>query len=400
MTAEFSATERFHLYALFFYFGMGVMAIAPRTPDLKHNLGLSNGTFGTLLSMGSVGSVVALLIMGRIAHRFGARPIMVLGSTTMLLPIAIMPFLHAGWLYLLLNIITGFGVSTFHISINGQTIHRQNQTGLLLLPRLHGTWCVGAFATALLAFFITPCLSLARHITSLEIILWILIMISIRRLQPTLIGPTHEADFSPQITPRAILRAFNNHRLIAIAQLFAVQIEFSDNDWATLFARQQLHMSAALSTLPYLVFVGGMISLRLTVNKFITKRAEEYWLTLFPIVGGTLFSIFLIIGPVVARTNAYLGFFISLVGFLAGGMGCSFMMPLLYDLAARFSNLPGSVIIAELGLINAILVFVAKIIISWVAQATSISIALLIPGLLLILTSTVARVGKGQTHTL
>jgi hypothetical protein len=49
------------------------MSLAPRTPDLKANLAVNNGTFGTLLSTASIGSIVMLLIGGQIVHRIGAK---------------------------------------------------------------------------------------------------------------------------------------------------------------------------------------------------------------------------------------------------------------------------------------------------------------------------------------
>jgi hypothetical protein len=61
--------------------------------------------------------------------------------------------------------------------------------------------------------------------------------------------------------------------------------------------------------------------------------------------------------------------------------------------------LPGSVVIAQLGLVNTILVFLIKIMLSWVAQATSVMVALLIPGIMLILVSTVARLGRSEVLT-
>ncbi|MGA0079484.1 MAG: hypothetical protein ACO3IO_02285 [Candidatus Nanopelagicus sp.] len=49
------------------------MSLAPRTPDLKANLAVNNGTFGTLLSAASLGSIVMLLIGGQIIHTIGAK---------------------------------------------------------------------------------------------------------------------------------------------------------------------------------------------------------------------------------------------------------------------------------------------------------------------------------------
>ena len=54
VSSQFTKKENIYLSAVFFLFGISIMSLAPRTPDLKANLGVNNGTFGTLLSMSSV----------------------------------------------------------------------------------------------------------------------------------------------------------------------------------------------------------------------------------------------------------------------------------------------------------------------------------------------------------
>lgn len=65
--------ERKVLAALFFLFGVEIIAWVPRFPEVKDNLGLSKGQFGTLLSASVIGSVIGLLTVGHIVHRFGTQ---------------------------------------------------------------------------------------------------------------------------------------------------------------------------------------------------------------------------------------------------------------------------------------------------------------------------------------
>ena len=51
---------------------------------------------------------------------------------------------------------------------------------------------------------------------------------------------------------------------------------------------------------------------------------------------------------------------------------------------------------AQLGLINAVLTFAVKIVISWVAQATSVTTALMIPGLMLFGVVYVSKIGSNE----
>ena len=77
----YSKAEKRYLSIIFFLFGISIMSLAPRTPDLKANLDINNGTFGTLLGASSIGSIIMLLIGGQIVHAIGAKRALQIGST-------------------------------------------------------------------------------------------------------------------------------------------------------------------------------------------------------------------------------------------------------------------------------------------------------------------------------
>jgi MFS family permease len=66
------AREKKLIHILFFCFGFGIMAWLPRFPEIKLNLGLENGAFGSLMSAGSIGAFFGLLTVGHIIHKYGA----------------------------------------------------------------------------------------------------------------------------------------------------------------------------------------------------------------------------------------------------------------------------------------------------------------------------------------
>ncbi|NDH13144.1 MAG: MFS transporter, partial [Actinobacteria bacterium] len=96
--------EKQALAAMFGLFGFGVMTLGPRMPDIKYNLGVSNGTFGIILSSGSIGALVSLLTMGHIVHRIGVKSVLLVSTFTMYGTLAIMVHLHNPVIYLILNL--------------------------------------------------------------------------------------------------------------------------------------------------------------------------------------------------------------------------------------------------------------------------------------------------------
>ena len=103
----YTKSEEFFLSSIFFLFGLSIMSLAARTPDLKANLQVNNGTFGTILSTGSLGAIVALLIGGQLVHRFGAKLSMQVCATTIMICYFVFVHTHNPAIYVFFNIISG-----------------------------------------------------------------------------------------------------------------------------------------------------------------------------------------------------------------------------------------------------------------------------------------------------
>jgi hypothetical protein len=80
------------------------------------------------------------------------------------------------------------------------------------------------------------------------------------------------------------------------------------------------------------------------------------------------------------------------ISFTFAGIGSSFLGPSIMNAANARSRFPASVVIGQIGVINICLVFVMRWIIAWTAQATSLSIALCIPALMLLAVPYFAKV--------
>ncbi len=372
------------------------MAIAPRNPEIKHNLGVDNGSFGTLLSLAGIGSAISLMFGGHIVHRVGPRPVLTISSTLVYAAIAVMPHLHTAWIFAIVNIIMGACLSAYHISINGQALRRQEETGLVLIPKLHGLWTVGALTTAILAFAVTSQVSLAWHIDVMMLLIWLRTQVSIWKMREDFFSGTTSHDGDTAMSLRTLFAAFSFEPKVTFGLVCVLMIEFASTDWATIFTKEQIGMNASLSILSYILFMLSMIFGRFTIHKLLQIKSERYLIVRGPLIGGAGFIGLLILGNFIAPTHRTLGFLLVLLAFIFGGLGCSHLAPTFFGIAGRRSSLPGSVVVASLGLVNGILIFFIKIGISWIAQATSVLFALLIPGILLMATSLVAHLGRDE----
>jgi len=376
--------ERRDLQAIFFLFGLGIMCLAPRLPDIKANLDVSTTYFGFLMSTGSIGAFSAQLTMGHIVHRLGVYKVLIFSATATYITLGVLIELHNPEIYLLVNVLCGFAWASYHISINAQALHRQAESGVQIIPMLHGLWSAGAVTTAFIALLISSSVSLNWHIYPLIIIVYILKLRAINRLRPVLLAGNEVTEADEIVTFRKMISSFSIDWVVSIGFLCALMLEVAVGDWVTIMARQEFGVSKSLAVVPYFLFMGAMILGRLNYNRIKGNRSDKEMVQPFVVMGGTVFLISLALSMQLKESNLYLGFAVFCVGILLTGIGISFVGPLFFGYASARSDKPGGVAVAELGALNQVLTFIGRGVISVVAGAVSLPIAMTIPGVMLI----------------
>jgi MFS family permease len=394
LKSTFSKKERSALNLLFWPFGIGAMSTATRFPEIRDQLNINNGTFGTYLSLGAIGGVVAFILVGHLVHSVGVKPIVFLAATGLFVSLGVVPHIQNAIYWLVINILIAFFWVSFHIANNAQAIHRQEEVGELILPKLHGLWSLGALLTSILAIVITPYVTLAWHIGIVVVSMWVLTMLGVVKSTPYFIKKNGEADAFPNLSPIGVAKTFKFQPIIVLAMVLAMQIEFAIQDWSAIYAKDTINMSASSSIYGYAVFISAMIILRFNAKKLAARWSERELITKLPILGGVGFAVCISLGTWLSETNRILGFIVALVGFALAGFGSSILAPTIFAISFRKTSLPSSVVVAQLGLTQTIATFIAKVIIAWVAQATSVTVALMIPALMLLATAKFANLGK------
>lgn len=379
-----------NVFALFFLFGFSTMGWIARFPEVKANLHLSNGEFGTVMSSGSIGGVISLLVVGHIVHRFGTTFVMIFASLGYTSLIALMVHLNSVPLFLLSNFLGGVCVAAFHISVNAQALREQERTDEILVPKAAGLWSLGALLTLLLSGALTSRVPLIWHIDLLEGISFLIMLILIQRMQPFSLQPNKSKSEENSFTK--IFKNFHVNWPISIGMLMGVQLEFSSGDWATIYTKEDLHFNAGLATLPYISFMFAMIAGRLTIHRFSGRNPIEKLVRIGGVGGGTAFIIGLTLSHFLSKSHPYLALLSVCLGFLLAGFGSSFLGPIFLNAANRASDSPGGVVVGQLGVVNNVLTFLVKAIIAWTAQWLSLSVALIIPGAMLVGVALFARV--------
>ena len=384
MNKPMERQERRDLQAIFFLFGLGIMCLAPRLPDIKANLDVSTTYFGFLISSGSIGALSANLTMGHIVHRLGIYKVLIYSSTLTYVTVGILIELKNPELYLIVNIICGFAWASYHISINAQALHRQSETGVQIIPMLHGLWSAGAVSTAFIALLVSSSLSLNWHIYPLIITVYLLKLRSINRSKHLLLKGNEVTEDDEVVTWKTMISSISIDWVVSLGFLCALMLEVAIGDWATIMARQEFDVSKSLAVIPYFLFMGAMILGRVYYHRIKGNRTDKEMVQPFAFMGGTIFLAALGLSLQLRESYPTLAFTIFCLGFFLSGIGISFIGPLFFGYASARSDKPGGVVVAELGALNQVLTFIGRAVISVVAGAASLPIAMIIPGVMLI----------------
>ena len=387
------ADEKKYVGLLFFFFAFEIMSWVPRFPEVKANLGLSNGEFGTYLSFGSVGAVLALLSSGHFVHKFGARKVLIISTVTMCLAIGAVVHLQSALIFIFVNIINGASISFFNTALNAQAFHAQDRAGELILSRQHGYWSIGAVTTAIISGFMVEFVGIALHINVLTFILFFILLSIIRKLGPELIKPSPDDDSDFGV--KDLFTSFRIDYLVSTALVCGIMVEFCTADWSAIYSKETIGVRGSLATIPYILTFTAMIVVRLGQHRITPYVSLEQQVKFGSVIGGVGFSGFILASSFLVDHSKTAAYICTLIGFAIGGFFSAILSPTLFTAANRRSSQPSAVVFAQTGVINAILVLIVKTVIAWTAQLTgSIAIAMIIPGLMLISVAFMSRVAK------
>ena len=383
MRAVSSKVEYQLLQLLFFGFAIFIMAWVPRFPEVKANLGLSNGQFGTLLSTGTLGSLASLFFTGHIVHKFGAKIVILANTSLMTLVLISIVQTKSATLFLILNVALGWGISGYHIAVNAQAFESMARVPGLTVARLHGMWALGALTTAIISGIVVGHIGLALHVGGLALAMAVVIFISVYRLSPVLIKPNE--DQAEHLPIKTLITSFRVDWLVSGGLLCAVFLEFSTGDWSAIFTKERIGVNAGLAALPYISFMIAMIAGRLGANQISRRFHLHHTVRFLALVGGGGFLLFLAVAVHIPASHKNFALAATCMAFIFAGAGSSLMAPTFYTAGNRRSSLPSAVVVGQLGVINNMAVFILKACVAWTAQFTgSLAIALTIPAVMLI----------------
>ncbi|WME22729.1 MFS transporter [Brachybacterium sp. GU-2] len=259
--------RRFALYALFLLPGLSMSAWVTRTPAVRDLLDASTAQMGLVLFGLSIGSMLGILSSGPLVMRFGTRPVVLAGST---LVVVALPTIALG-ASMGQPLLTAFGLALFgggmgggEVAMNVEGADVERLGGRSFLPSLHGCFSLGTVIGAVLGilangagFPVVPHL-VATAAVGAGLLLWAM------RAIPVGTGKVTADERAAQAaTPRPAI--WKDLRLVCIGGVVLAMAlaEGTANDWLPLIMVDGHGVGATMGSLVFALFAASM-----TIGRF------------------------------------------------------------------------------------------------------------------------------------
>lgn len=372
MPSELSRA-RWAVALLFVANGLGFASWVSRIPAVRDPLGLSEGELGSALLCMAIGALFAFGPTGHGVQRWGARRVTLAVSLVYGLLLALPTLAPNGWWLGLALALFGAANGAMDVAMNALAVEVEQRVGRPIMSSLHGLWSAGGLAGALLGGWLAhqgvwP----GWHLAGVGVAAIGVVLLA-RGWLGAHVGEVHAAEEeAPRwATPEAALAGLG-------ATIFAAfLIEGAMADWSAVYLHGALGTTQAEAALGYSVFAMAMMVMRFAGDRLVVRWGA---VPLLRTLNGLA-----VVALVAALVSGRLA--VTLPAFALMGLAIGTVAPLVFSAAAQRSRRgPGQGIaaMATLGYSGFLL---GPPVIGWLAQATSLQVAL---GVLVVLAGAIA----------
>ena len=390
---EIAEQSKRALWASFAIMGIASMGWVARIPEIKDANGLSNAQFGLVLLASSLGSIVGAQLAGRLVHTFGSRR--VLYVSTIMLPAGLCaigfstkPVVLACALFLM-----GFGYSSTDVALNTQAVAVEKILNARSMSSFHAMWSVGAFSTTVLGGSIARVISPQLNLATVAALCIVAFIPSVNRLLPqNLDGHKGDEETSAKIPlfGKSVLPLW----FIGFGLLAALIAEGSASDWGALLLRDDMGIGKGVNASAYASFALAMITARFLGDKALDHFGPARLVRICGYYGALGWGASIAIAVPLSQSHPLIALIVINLGFVIAGLAVGPMFPAFILAASAIPSIAPSVSSARAFVIGLSGFFIGPSIIGFLAEATSISIAMTFPILSLLAAGFLSRVIK------
>ncbi|MFD2024377.1 MFS transporter [Promicromonospora aerolata] len=271
------------LWVVFFVNGAVLSSWAPRIPEVKRLLDLSDSELGTALFGVAAGSVPALLLTARILDRVRSGRACVASALLFSASLPLIGVADGMWQLAGVLMLLGAASGVLDIAMNTAAIDYQRHTGHRVLSRLHGGYSLGVLAGALGGVVATRVgATVTEHFLAVAVLLVVLTVVGAPMLWSQPRNAAARESGATHVLPRKRCRGLP--LAIAVLAVSGLLIEGLVTDWSALLVTRDLGASASLGAITLALFSLTMFISRSAGDAVLDRFAESTVLTTVAVV--------------------------------------------------------------------------------------------------------------------
>ncbi|HEX3840850.1 MAG TPA: MFS transporter [Acidimicrobiales bacterium] len=349
--------------AVFFAHGLLFASWTAHIPQIKAQLGLTNGDLGLALLGAPLGSVSAMLVSARLLPHFGSKT---------MVRVCLLGYCAAGPFVGLVGSLPALFIALFvwgafqgalDVSMNTQAVAVERARERPLMSGFHASWSIGTLSGAGIgALGVAIGLSLTTQQVLLGVPALVIAGWLTTRMLPDAVSRREAHNRSRRV------RRLSAPVLVLGAIAFASMLcEGASADWASVYLRgAPLHTGAAVAGLGYAAFSLTMVIVRLSGNRLLVRFQPRSVLPVLAAIATVGFTA----GLLGDRTVSVI------VGFACLGVGLGLIVPTVFSAAGRLSGINPGMAIATVSTCGWLGFVCGPPLIGQLASLSSLSLAL------------------------
>ncbi|AGG88469.1 MULTISPECIES: MFS transporter [Rhodanobacter] len=358
---------------VFLVSGIGMAAWAPMVPYAKARLGLDEAGLGMLLLAFGGGSMLSMPLVGWLTHRFGSRRVIGVGGLLLCLALPLLALAPGVATLALALLYFGAALGAVDVAMNAHAVEVERRDGRPLMSGFHGLFSIGGLSGAA---GMSLLLALGMPLTAAAVAMAALLAVVLVTQWPRLIEHVDAAGERAAFgMPRGIVLALG---LLCFISFLA---EGSMLDWSAVFLRDFRGFSVASAGIGYAAFSVAMAIGRLGGDRIVARFGPVLTVRL----GACTAAAGFLLASMLAWPPA------APIGFVLVGLGAANIVPVMFGAAGRLPGTSPGIAIATVTALGYAGLLSGPALIGFLAQASSLPVALAAVAGLLLLTAASAR---------
>jgi predicted MFS family arabinose efflux permease len=358
---------------VFLVSGIGMAAWAPMVPYAKARLGLDEAGLGMLLLAFGGGSMLSMPLVGWLTHRFGSRRVIGTGGLLLCLALPLLALAPGVATLALALLYFGAALGAVDVAMNAHAVEVERRDGRPLMSGFHGLFSIGGLGGAV---GMSLLLALGMPLTAAAVAMAALLAVVLVTQWPRLIEHVDAAGVRAAFgMPRGIVLALG---LLCFISFLA---EGSMLDWSAVFLRDFRGFSVASAGIGYAAFSVAMAVGRLGGDRIVARFGPVMTVRL----GACTAAAGFLLASMLAWPPA------APIGFVLVGLGAANIVPVMFGAAGRLPGSSPGIAIATVTALGYAGLLSGPALIGFLAQASSLPMALAAVAGLLLLTAASAR---------